>query len=80
LWAYLYPRRFGGGAYNGVFFLEQCWKCGATCRDRKNISYDSQTFLPYCQVIDGTENLEECAVFQEFMQRNETHIKGVSWK
>jgi hypothetical protein len=77
--AYHFPHRFGGGACNGGSLAEQWWESRA-CGDCRNITYDSETFVPYCKVIEGGENLEECEMLQEFMQRNEIHIKGINWK
>jgi hypothetical protein len=72
---YRFPHRFGGGACNGRNLVEKRWEsraCGA-CR---NIAYDAQALVPYCQVVEGREGLEECEMLQEFMQRNEVHIRG----
>jgi hypothetical protein len=77
--AYPYPHRFGGGVCNGRMLAEQWWENRA-CGDCRNISYDSQTFVAYCQVIEGGESLEECEMLQEFMQRNEVRIKGINWR
>jgi hypothetical protein len=77
--AYSFPHRFGGGSCNGRNLAEQWWENRA-CGDCRNIAYDSQTFVPYCQVVDGGEGLEECEMLQDFMQRNEIHIKGIKWK
>jgi hypothetical protein len=77
--AYPFPHRFGGGACNGGSLVEQWWASG-DCGNCGNIAYDSQTFVPYCQVIEGGERLEECGTLQEFMRRNEVRIKGVNWK
>jgi hypothetical protein len=77
--AYHFPHRFGGGACNGANFVEQWWENRA-CGDCRNITYDSETFAPYCKVAEGGESLEECEMLQELMQRNEVHIKGIKWK
>jgi hypothetical protein len=77
--AYSFPHRFGGGLCDGRSFVEKCWKDGA-CGDCRSIDHDSQSFIPYFQIIEGRECLEECEMLQEFMQRNEVHIKGVKWK
>jgi hypothetical protein len=77
--AYPFPHRFGGGLCNGWSLVEEWWKNRA-CGDCRNITHDSQTFVPYCQVVEGGENLEECEKLQEFIQKNEIRIKGAVWK
>jgi hypothetical protein len=77
--AYPFPHRFGGGVCNGRSFVESCW-AGGGCGDCGNIARDSQTFALYCQVVEGGEDLEECGLLQEFMQRNGVRIKGAAWK
>jgi hypothetical protein len=77
--AYPFPHRFGGGACNGGNLVEQWW-ASRSCGDCRNITFDSQTYVPYCQVIEGRESLEGCELLQEFIQRNEFSIKGVKWK
>jgi hypothetical protein len=77
--AYSFPHRFGGGSCDGRSLLEEWWENRA-CGNCRNITYDSQTFVPYCQVIGGRESLEECERLQEFMQKNEIRIKGIAWK
>jgi hypothetical protein len=76
---YSFPHRFGGGLCNGRNLVEQWWIRGA-CGDCRCIACDSQTFAPYCQVLEGRESMEECGLFQEFIQRNEIRIKGIRWK
>jgi hypothetical protein len=77
--AYRFPHRFGNGACNGWGLAEYWWENRA-CGDCGSITYDSETFVSYCKVVEGCENLEECEMLQEFIQRNEIHIKGVNWK
>jgi hypothetical protein len=77
--AYRFPHRFGGGMCNGRNLVDQWWT-NRSYGDCRNIAYDSQMFVPYCQVFEGGESLEECEKLQEFMQRNEIHIKGIKWK
>jgi hypothetical protein len=76
--AYSFPHRFGGGKRNGRSLAYQWW-ANRDCGECRNITYDSEIFAPYCQVVDGGESLEECGRLQEFLQRNEVHIKGVKW-
>jgi hypothetical protein len=59
--------------------VEQWW-ANRACGDCRNIAYDSETFVPYCQVVEGRERLEECEMLQDFIQRNEVCIKGIKWK
>lgn len=74
--AYRFPHRFGGGHCSGMWIVVQQWESyygGGDCRNCN--SYNTTEHVPYCEVYEGGESVQECPVWQEFVSFNEIRMK-----
>lgn len=74
--AYRFPHRFGGGRCSGSWVVDQQWENhygGGDCRNCNSLNKTED--IPYCEVYVGSERVNECPVWQEFVHFNEIRIK-----
>lgn len=75
--AYRFPHRFGGGKCSGVWLAEGQWaRSFGRGRCEHCNSHNRTGPVPYCEVVEGSEDPGECPVFQEFVESYEIIIKG----
>lgn len=71
--AYNFPHRFTGGKCTGRFLARNYWNLyfgSGTCETCNCCNSCERT----CNVLDGTESVEECEVWQEFVDFNEIKV------
>lgn len=73
--AYRFPHRFGGGRCRGFWVVDEQWSESYGYGDCRNCnSLNTTEGQPYCEVVEGQERIDQCPVWQEFVERNEIRI------
>lgn len=74
--AYRFPHRFGGGRCSGYFIAVEQWESHYGSGDCRHCNSLNRTeAVPYCEVVEGGESVQECPVWQEFVRFNEIKLK-----
>lgn len=73
--AYKFPHRFGGGRCSGYYLVAEQWENHYGSGDCTHCNACNRTEdIPYCEVYEGQERVEECPAWQEFVHYNEIRI------
>lgn len=73
--AYKFPHRFGGGRCNGMWVVDNTWHTnygGGVCATCNNLNTTEQ--VPFCEVLEGTEDAGQCPEWQDYVAYNEIRI------
>lgn len=75
--AYAFPHRCTGGKCTAQHIADDYWTAhfgGGDCRNCN--SQDDNG----CQVVNGAESLDQCPVWQEFVEANEIRLYGAKYR
>lgn len=73
--AYRFPHRFSGGRCSGFFLVAEQWESHYGSGDCRNCnSLNTTDEIPYCEVYEGSERVQGCPAWQEFVHFNEIKV------
>lgn len=79
--AYKFPPRFGGGRCSGANIVTDYWESHWGSGDCKHCHLHNRTeAVPYCEAVEGQEEVRECPVWQEFVAFHEIRVNTRSKK